>query len=163
MAWLSQPSFPSQEETRLSQVALPCPRPPFVARATQVQPTPPLLQAPLDLGDALLSGEPIPRPVTPRAWRPEGGVHGARVLSRAQTTTRPFLGGQVQLVRDDLRGRTWAGFVEADGGSLVCLNGDGTEARRFGSGAVKRLHLALDKRSGRVHLAWTEAGPVRTL
>lgn len=135
---------------------------PLIPRAAQVPPrsTPFAASTP---DDALFEGEPIPGAVTPRHWRAEAAVHGTHALSRSQATTRPFLGGQVQIVRDDLRGRTWAGFVEGGFARLVCLNDPSTQGARFGSGGVDRLHLALDKHTGRVHLIWSEARDGRSL
>lgn len=133
-----------------------------ISRGIQVPSVNALLQVVLP-SDALFDGEPIPGAVTPRDWRPEAAVHGTRSLSRSQGSTRPFLGGQVQIVRDDLRGRTWAGFIEGGFGRLVCLNDASVQGARFGAGGVDRLHLALDKHSGKVHLVWTEARAARAL
>lgn len=138
------------------------PSSPLIPRAAQVQArAPSLLTGTPD--DTLFEGEPIPGAVTPRLWRAESAVHGSHTLSQRQLSTRPFLGGQVQIVRDDLRGRTWAGFAEGGFGRLVCLNDPGALGARFGSGGVDRLHLALDKHTGRVHLIWTEARDGRSL
>lgn len=112
--------------------------------------------------DVIFDGEPIPREITPRAWLQEGAVHQTRTLTRHLETTRYLKGPQVKITRDDIRRTTWAAVVE--GGRLMLCEVSGVRPNQFPSprferkfvteGEIWRYHLALNKFTGNVSIAW---------
>jgi hypothetical protein len=83
-------------------------------------------------------------------------------LTRQLETTRHLRGPQVQITRDDARRTTWAGVVEE--GRLLLCEVSGPRPHQFPSprferrvvteGDIWRYHLALDKFTGNVSIAW---------
>ena len=111
------------------------------------------------LDDRFFDGEPLPREIAPRHWRPEGDVHQGRRISRSTDTTRYFKGPQVLVLRDDMRRLTWAASVEK---RLLLLSEylqpAASEAQRgrhiVTEGDIWRYHISLNKYSGRVAATW---------
>ena len=109
--------------------------------------------------DRFLDGEPLPREIAPRHWRPEGDVHEGRRISRSTDSTRYFKGPQVLILRDDMRRLTWVATVE-NGRLLVSeyLQPAASESQRgrqtVAEGDIWRYHMALNKFTGQVVLSW---------
>jgi len=114
------------------------------------------------LTDSIFDGEAIPREITPRDWLREGDVHRTKVLTTTLDTTRYLQGPQVSITRDDIRRTTWAAVVE-DYRLMLC-EVSGPRPHQFpaprldrtviAEGDIWRYHLALDKFSGKVSVAW---------
>jgi hypothetical protein len=111
------------------------------------------------LDDRYFDGEPLPREIAPRHWRPEGDVHEGRRIARRSDSTRYFTGPHVTVLRDDMRRLTWAGTVES--GMLLLseyMQPAASETQRgrktLAEGDVWRYHIALNKYSGEVSATW---------
>lgn len=112
--------------------------------------------------DTVFDGEAIPREIMPQAWLQEGAVHRSRMLTRHLDSTRCLMGPQVKITRDDIRRTTWAGVVE--GRRLMLCEVSGARPQQFSSprferkfiaeGEIWRYHLALNKFTGGVSVAW---------
>jgi hypothetical protein len=112
--------------------------------------------------DSAFDGESIPREITPRSWTREGDVHRANVLTKSLTTTRFLAGPHVSITRDDARRTTWAAVVENN--RLLLCEASGPRPNQFPEprferkalteGDIWRYHLALNKFTGAVSVAW---------
>ncbi|MCK6525078.1 hypothetical protein L6R49_27045 [Myxococcota bacterium] len=124
-----------------------------VLRADQVTPVRPLLYLGPDEADLAMAGEPVSTTTNTRVWKAEAEVHHARPISSRQRSTRPFVGGLAQTVRDEVRRRTWALVVED--GALSLLELGGLAPRRLlASEGVLTAQLALNKHSGAPSVVW---------
>ncbi|GAA1107797.1 hypothetical protein [Kitasatospora arboriphila] len=113
----------------------------------------------LTLNDSYFDGEPLPREILPRHWKPEGDVHGGRRISRSTDSTRYFTGPQVLILRDDMRRRTWAASVEHHRLLLSSYLQPAASEAQIGrqvlaEGAIWRYHIALNKYTGQVDATW---------
>jgi hypothetical protein len=126
--------------------------------------------------DAYFDGLPLPRETAARNWKSENAVHRAQAISDRLDSTRYFEGPQVNILRDDNRRVTWAAIVEKgsalverkDSGScqlVLCrisgarLGASGApriERKLIAEGDIWRYHIALDKFSGAVSIAWIQ-------
>jgi len=114
------------------------------------------------LTDSVFDGEPIPREITPRDWLREGDVHRTKILTTNLDTTRYLQGPQVGITRDDIRRTTWAAVV--DDHRLMLCEVSGPRPHQFSAprhertliaeGDIWRYHLALNKFTGKVSVAW---------
>lgn len=126
--------------------------------------------------DAYFDGLPLPRETAARNWKSENAVHRAQAIADRLDSTRYFEGPQVSILRDDNRRVTWAAIVEKasalverkDSGSsqlILCrisgarLGDSGApriDRKVIAEGDIWRYHIALDKFSGAVSVAWIQ-------
>ena len=105
------------------------------------------------ISDAILDGEEIQKHTYTKHWKRESDVHSTTLLSSTVQSTRNLLGQQQNLVRDEIRLKSWAAYIE-DNGKLVLAEitaGDISKTIVVEQNAW-RSHLALDKYTGHVHV-----------
>lgn len=105
------------------------------------------------LADGILDGLEVPLTVEPRNWRLEHQVHGSEVLADGVDNTRNYVSAQVNIVRDEIRYRTWCAAIQAGRLSLFQVATDGISSQELGRD-VWRSHIALNKFSGEIAAAW---------
>lgn len=115
-----------------------------------------------NLTDNVFDGEQIPREIVPRAWLREGDVHQTKILADTLNTTRYLQGPQVSITRDDIRRTTWVALVderrlmlcEVSGARPAQFPAPRCERKLVAEGDIWRYHIALNKFTGAVSLAW---------
>lgn len=148
----------------------------FIDRASQLQTfNVKLFGTDTAISDSIFDGEDVPRGTYARNWKLESELHQTVLLSESVTSTRNFLGQQHNIVRDELRRKTWACFIEGDGVLVIAeISSSGEIAKKtlFTEGAW-RSHLALEKHSGKIFVSaivqedgkkhlWFDGGRVET-
>ncbi len=129
----------------------------FVTRGDQDQ-TLGLTDNTQTLSDELFDGIPIPSGFEALNWIPENAIHQSIVLTNQIDSTRNFLGAQINTVRDEVRGKTWATAIEHGQLSLWEIDGSGQTKSVVSTDNVWRSHIVLDKFSGTVKAAWITNG-----
>jgi hypothetical protein len=136
---------------------------PFIPREKQIQLVDFNLMRAGVLGDSIFDGIPISKGVRAQNWKPELKVHNTVLLSTEIDSTRNLVGSQVSVVRDEVRRKTWATFIES--GRLILAEIVNTNAVRkvLSENNAWRSHLVLDKFSGQVLVVWISKDDRRNL
>lgn len=129
----------------------------LVERAAQLQASGAVhLRSPMTL-DEFLDGIEIPSGVRAQNWSLEHEVHGSALLSKAVESTRNLLSTQVNLVRDDVRDKTWCSIIEGGKLTLVEIGNEGSHRCVLTEANVWRSHMVLDKFAGEPIVCWITA------
>ena len=110
----------------------------------------------LSTSDRIFDGEQVQKNTVAMNWKRESDVHRTVLLSSTVRSTRNLLGQQENLIRDDLRLKSWAAYIE-DNDRLVLAEiskGRINKKTLLEEGAW-RSHIALDKYTGHVHVVAT--------
>ncbi|MFA0181105.1 hypothetical protein AB4463_11890 [Vibrio cyclitrophicus] len=102
--------------------------------------------------DSLLDGVEVPRPMYAENWTLESKVHQSVKLTDDVRSTRNFVGPQTNIVRDDLRRKSFSIHIEGDKNTLILseINNSKITNQSVIDEDVWRADLALDKYSGKV-------------
>lgn len=126
---------------------------PVVTREAQLEALG-LLKAPAGMGDHVLDGVDVPLGVKARNWLLEYEVHQTVMLSTGVDSTRNLLSPQVNILRDEVRDKTWCAVLEGGRLSLVEITPGARKSRVLAKDAAWRSHIALNKYTGEVLPAW---------
>lgn len=111
-----------------------------------------LFSSSIETNDSIFDGEDVPRGTYARNWKLESELHQTVLLSESLQSTRNFLGQQHNIVRDELRRKTWACFIE-NGDTLaiaeISSTGEINKEVLLNEGAW-RSHIALEKYTGKI-------------
>ena len=108
--------------------------------------------------DSVLDGVDVPRPMYAENWMLESGVHQSVKLTDDVRSTRNFVGPQTNIIRDDLRRRSYAIHIEGDQGALILseIHGSKITSQNVIDKNVWRADIALDKHSGNVLILYVK-------
>lgn len=109
--------------------------------------------------DSLLDGVEVPRPMYAKNWMLESRVHQSVELTSDVRNTRNFVGPQTNIIRDDLRRKSYSVHVEGDEDNLILseIINSKVASRRVIDKGVWRADMALDKYTGKVHILYVKA------
>jgi hypothetical protein len=106
--------------------------------------------------DSVLDGVEVPRPMYAENWMLESRVHNSVKLTDNVKSTRNFVGPQTNIVRDDLRKRSYSVHIEGDNNTLILseINSSKITSQNVIDEDIWRADIALDKHSGRVRILY---------
>lgn len=126
-----------------------------ISRSEQDTQFRPLALAASAPSDSLLDGVRVQRPSYATHWVLESTIHQTLKLSDDVENTRNLCGQQINMVRDEIRQKTWALHIEGEGKLLVSevIGKKAHQKEVVVSGAI-RSHLHVDKYDGSVFIVY---------
>ncbi len=106
------------------------------------------------LSDHLFDGLDVPLGIKPRNWLLEYEVHETVMLSTHVDSTRNLFSPQVNILRDEVRDKTWCAVIEGGRLSIFEVTQGTVKSRVLAEHAAWRSHIVLNKFTGEPLPAW---------